>query len=99
MIVKNVIKVFALMAFIIFSVSSQELEFKEAETEVSHLAQESIEVPQISEEETNEFLKERNLQFAGSCVREWDFCYSGGPKCCSGLTCNFVKQFCIKVQV
>ena len=97
MIGKNILIFFALMAFIIFSVSSQELEFKEAEKEVSHLAQENIEVPQISEEETNEFLKERNLQIGGSCVKQWNFCYSGGPGCCSGLTCNFVKQFCIKV--
>lgn len=93
MIGKNILIFFALMAFIIFSVSSQELEFKDApnETEILQLQEEHINDTQPEEK--------RNLQFAGSCVREWDFCYSGGPKCCSGLTCNFVKQFCIKVQV
>ena len=99
MIGKNILRVLALMAFIIFSVSSQELEYKEVETEVSNLAQESIQVPQIiSDEEKNEFLKERNLQIGG-CMREWSFCYSGGPACCTGLTCNFVKQICHKVQI
>jgi hypothetical protein len=90
MIAKNILKLFALMAFIIFSVSTQELEFKEVETvqEIQQLQEEHLENPQPE--------IKRNLQIGG-CVREWNFCFYGGPACCSGLTCNFVKQFCIKV--
>ena len=92
MIGKNILRVLALMAFIIFSVSSQELEFKDSqyEPEILQLLEDHI---QDAQQE-----KKRNLQIGG-CMREWSFCYSGGPACCTGLTCNFVKQICHKVQI
>ena len=80
------------MVFIIFSVSSQELEFKDSqyEPEILQLLEDHIQDAQQR--------KKRNLQIGG-CMREWSFCYSRGPACCTGLTCNFVKQICFKVHI
>jgi hypothetical protein len=91
MVGKNILRVLALMAFIIFSVSSQELEFEDFQNEPEILQLQEDHIQDAQQE------KKRNLQIGG-CIREWSFCYSGGPACCTGLTCNFVKQICHKVQ-